>query len=90
MSNINYFPMKSELMNAIMKMLNASGGVARTAEIDAKVAEALNLSEELLTLEDDTSTGTVYSYKMRWARTELRLKGMITNPSRGVWKIVTM
>jgi len=88
MATNDYLPKKSELMNAIIEMLSASGGSARTAEIDAKVAEAMNLSEEQLSLEDDTSTGTVYSYKMRWARTELRQKGILANPSRGVWTVV--
>ena len=88
MNKVNVMPTKAELMEAIIVALTSLGGTAKTSEIDAKVAETINLSEELLTLEDDSSTGTVYRYKMRWARTELRQKGFLTNPTRGTWAIV--
>lgn len=80
-------PTKSELMDAIMEAVRLLNGCAKTSEIDSCVAEALNLSDELLTLEDDTSTGTVYNYKMRWARTALKQNGLLSNPSRGIWTI---
>ena len=74
-NTVNVMPTKSELMTAIITELATFGGSAKTSEIDAKVANKLNLSEELLALEDDGSTGTVFSYKMRWARTEFVRKG---------------
>jgi restriction endonuclease Mrr len=88
MDKVNVMPTKAELMDAVIKALDSLGGSAKTSEIDAKVAETMNLSEELLALEDDNSTGTVYSYKMRWARTELKQKGVLTNPVRGIWAVV--
>lgn len=87
MNKVNIIPTKAELMEAIIVALISLGGTAKTSEIDAKVAETMSLSDELLTLEDDSSTGTVYSYKMRWARTELRQKGVLANPARGIWVI---
>lgn len=62
------------------------GGEAKTLEINKKVAEILNLSEELLLKEDEDGIGTLYEYRMRWIRTEL--KGMLKNPIRGLWVLV--
>ncbi|MCF2663580.1 winged helix-turn-helix domain-containing protein [Oscillibacter valericigenes] len=39
-------------------------------------------------IEDANCTGSEYSYRMRWARTELKQKGMIKSPGRGIWEIV--
>lgn len=88
MNKVNVIPTKAELMEAIIDALTSLGGTAKTSEIDTKGAETINLSEELLTLEDDSSTGTVYSYKMLYAKTELKQKGFLTNPTRGTWAIV--
>lgn len=89
MNKVNVMPTKAELMEEIIVALTSLGGTAKTSEIDANVAETINLSEELLALEDDSSTKTVSSYKMRWARTELRQKGVLTKPTRGTWAIVS-
>lgn len=83
-----FWPMKKELMNAILLALKELGGKATTSEINDKVAIILNIPDEALTIEDENSTGTAYSYKMRWARTELKGKGYIKNPVRGTWELV--
>ena len=54
-----------------------------TQQINTKVAELLKLSQEILTLEDESGIGTMYEYRMRWIRTEL--KGKILHPKRGIW-----
>lgn len=79
----NYFPEKSELKEATIQALKSFGGIATTQQINLKVAEILNLSDEVLTMEDESGLGTVYEYRMRWIRTEL--KGKILNPKRGTW-----
>ena len=83
-----YWPAKKELMKAILEALHFFDGEATTQMINAKVAELLAIPQEALELEDANSTGSAFSYKMRWARTELKSEGKITNPSRGVWKII--
>nr|WP_314987699.1 winged helix-turn-helix domain-containing protein [uncultured Stomatobaculum sp.] len=59
----------------------------KTADINDAVANCLDIPEELLLLEDANCTGTEYSYRMRWARTELKQKGIIQNVKRGEWVI---
>ena len=81
------FPPKKELMDAILVVLQEKGTIMTTAEINAAVAKQLGLSEELLTMEDANCTGTEYSYRMRWARTELKQKGFISNIKRGLWNL---
>jgi restriction system protein len=84
MGHKNYsFPEKNELKEATIEAIKELGGTATTQQINTKVAELLKLSDEILTLEDESGIGTMYEYRMRWIRTEL--KGKILNPKRGVW-----
>ncbi|WP_243291612.1 winged helix-turn-helix domain-containing protein [Bacillus sp. FJAT-47783] len=79
-------PNKNILKQATIQAIKDLGGEAKTKEINTKVAENLNLSEELLSIEDENGTGTMYEYRMRWIRTEL--KGKLHNPKRGYWILV--
>jgi len=81
------YPTKRELMDAIVQVLSQNE-VLSTSEINLRVSALLNLSEEQLTLESSTCSGTEYSYRMRWARTELKQKKIITNPKRGEWTLL--
>lgn len=80
-------PSKKEMMDAIIKILQDNGGGMKTADINDAVANYLDIPEDLLLLEDANCTGTEYSYRMRWARTELKQKGIIQNVTRGVWAL---
>lgn len=79
----NIFPERKQLKEATLKALAEMEGSATTKEINSKVAQILDLSEEVLTMEDENSLGTAYEYRMRWVRTEL--KGQILNPKKGYW-----
>ena len=81
------YPTKKELMDAILEVLKTNNTMS-TSAINQAVADKLNLSEEQLTLESSTCSGTEYSYRMRWARTELKQRNFITNPRRGEWTIL--
>ena len=87
MHQVMNLPSKSELMEPIIAALRILGGEATVAVIDAKVAEILKLSKETLEYEDDNTPGTAFCYRMRWARTALKHKGILLNPSRGYWVI---
>ena len=81
------FPTKRELMDSIIQVLKQNE-VLSTSEINLQVSTLLDLSEEQLTLESSTCSGTEYSYRIRWARTELKQKKLITNPKRGEWTLL--
>lgn len=76
------FPEKNVLKEATIEAIKELSGTATTQQINTKVAELLKLSQEILTLEDESGIGTMYEYRMRWIRTEL--KGKILNPKRGI------
>lgn len=83
------FPTKRELMDSIIDVLNDNNnGSMKTADIDSAVAKKLKLPQELLSIESNNCSGTEYSYRMRWARTELKQKHIIDNPSRGIWTLI--
>ena len=80
-------PKKKELVEAILFIMEKESRIMTTKEIDAKVAIMLEIPQELLELEDANCTGSEYSYRMRWARTELKKKDSIFSPRRGEWQI---
>ena len=79
-----FYPTKKELMDAIIEVLKSENTMS-TSETNNVVVIKLNLSEEQLTEESSNCSGTKYSYRMRWARTELKQRHLITNPKRGTW-----
>lgn len=81
-------PGKKELTEAIINVMKISAKPIKTSEINEKVAALLKIPDELLELEDANCTGTEFSYRMRWARTELKQKGLIVSGRRGEWELV--
>lgn len=81
------WPTKNQLMNAIIEVLSRTSDLTPTSKINNDVATLLHLPDELLQEEDPNCSGSAYSYKMRWARTELKQKGIINNPKRGFWTL---
>lgn len=80
-------PTKPVLEKAIIHVLTTEKKEITTAEVNRKVADYLQIPEELLQLEGSQGTGTEFSYRMCWVRSSLKKEGMIENPTRGVWKI---
>lgn len=80
-------PQKRELMDAILIVMKKANGTTNTATINDLVAKQLNIPKDLLEIEDANCSGTEYSCRMRWARTELKQKGFIRNVKRGEWEI---
>lgn len=81
-------PQKKDLMSATLEVMKQQNRIMSTSEINDAVATFLDIPEELLTIEDANFTGTEYSYRMRWVRTQLKQDGLITNVKRGEWKLV--
>lgn len=80
-------PAKSSLLNATIQVLSESKEPIKASEINNRVAILLAIPDDVLAIEDANCTGTEFSYQMRWIRTNLKNKGIITNPERGYWKI---
>lgn len=79
------WPTSEQLQEAILQVLSDSSDPIPTSIINDKVATILSIPQDLLEEEDVNCSGTEYSYRMRWARTNLKLKGKIVNVRRGFW-----
>ncbi len=82
-------PQYHSFFNPILKALKALGGSGSIKEINDKVIELLDLSDESLEKLHNPETGneTEIEYRLAWARTYLKKYGLIDNSSRGVWAL---
>lgn len=81
------FPTNQQLEDAVVEALTQLGGVGTVKEINNKVIEILNLTPEVVELEDESGIGTKLSYCLRWARTKLK-GSKISNVEKGTWKLL--
>ena len=73
-----------DLFNPCLEALRKLGGSATNAEIEEKVIQILELSnEEVNDIHRDTTTKI--HYRLRWARNYLKRFGLLENSARGVW-----
>ena len=77
-------PTCDELLEPLFLALHELGGSASNDELEGKVAELMELSDNQLS-ELHSGNRTKFSYRLAWARTYLKLFGVITNSSRAVW-----
>lgn len=83
----NIFPSNSELEKAILESLKLLEGTGTTSQINEKVIEILNLSEEIVLMEDENGIDTKLNCRLRWSRTNLKQHKKIRNIKRGVWTL---
>lgn len=78
-------------MNPLLQALRELGGSGTVEEIYEKVAENLQLPEDVLSIphSPERSNQTEVQYRLAWARTYLKKYGLLENSSRGVWAIAS-
>jgi restriction system protein len=82
MSIPNYY----KLFNPLIAALHALGGSGTVAETEEKVAEIMGFSDEEIN-EIHDGNRTVLSYRLAWARTYLKMYGILENSTRGIWAL---
>jgi restriction system protein len=84
-------PTFDQMMNPLIQVLKSLGGSGTIEEIDNKVAEVLNLSDEQLEMLHNPDRGgqTEIEYRLAWTRTYLKKFGVLENSNRGVWALTT-
>jgi restriction system protein len=89
MPKIANLPPYDAFMNPLLQALKLLGGSGTIEEINAKVIEAVGLSDEQLEVIHDPERGsqTEVEYRLAWVRTLLKRYGVIDNSSRGVWAL---
>lgn len=82
-------PKLESLVNSVVKALVLLGGSGTNEEINEKVYEIENLSEDILKIPHaEEGSGSEVNYKLAWARTYLKLFGVVENSARKVWSLV--
>ena len=81
-------PNYAVLIEATFKALKELGGSGKNDEINSKVAEILDLPEEVQEVPHLNSTSlSEVNYRNAWARTLLKNYGALENSARSVWTI---
>lgn len=80
-------PDSSTLVNAVVVALRELGGHGTNDQIRMAVISKLNLPSEVVT-EIHTGTRTKLEYKLAWARTIAKQKGLIAPVGRMTWALV--
>jgi len=81
-------PTYDELMIPVIAALKDLGGSATIEELNEKVYELTNLSDEILQIpHTENDSRTEIEYRLAWTRTYLKKYGLIDNSERGVWSL---
>lgn len=80
-------PANADLIPIVIEALKKLGGQGKNEEIRVEAIKLLNLSPEIY-LKIHKGTRTEFEYKLAWARTLAKQKGLITNVGRMTWKTI--
>lgn len=83
----NKAPSVSTLYKPTIHALVALGGSGNIEEINEQVYKIMQLSDEVLAIPHKKDGRSKVDYRLAWARTRLKLAGIIENSSRGVWTL---
>lgn len=85
MSKQPALPKYDDLFKVTLDVLAELGGSGAIDEIDDAITVKLGLTQEQLDVTYPTSGAAVAPDRMSWARSFLKLAGLVGNPRRGVW-----
>lgn len=81
-------PSYDKLLIPVLNALIALGGSGTIEEINEKVYELENFSEEILQVpHKEGGSQSQVDYRLAWARTYLKKFGLLENSARGVWNL---
>lgn len=80
-------PTRKSLADAVVQVLGRVTDPMKACDINDRVAALLQIPQNVLDIEDANCTGTEYAYQMRWIRTSLKNKGLISSPQKGLWAL---
>ena len=78
-------PTRKLLADAVIQILGQATEPMKACDVNDRVAEFLQIPQDVLEIEDANCTGTEFAYHMRWIRTNLKNQGLISSPKRGFW-----
>lgn len=80
-------PNYRHFMWPVLRAVRALGGSARISEIVEKVIENEGFTEEQRAVQYELSPGSILEGRMGFARSALKLIGVLDNSERGVWSL---
>ena len=82
-------PTYDAMMNPLLQALRELGGSGTIDEINGRVIENMDLSDEQIEIlhNPDKGGSTEIEYRLAWTRTYLKRYGLLENSSRGVWAL---
>lgn len=85
---ISNLPTFDELLVPTVKAIMDLGGSGTIEEINSKVYEIANLSDDILLIpHGDKGTTNEVDYRIAWSRTYLKKFGLLENSARGIWAL---
>jgi restriction system protein len=78
-------PKYDDLFEPTLEALTKLGGSGSIGELDEAVTAAIGASQEQLDVTYPKSGAAVLPDRMKWARSHLKIAGLIANPKQGVW-----
>lgn len=85
MSEKVILPKYDDLFSPTLKVLNTLGGSGAIDEINDAMAAAIGVTKAQADVTYPKSGAPVLPDRMSWARSFLKLPGLVANPKRGVW-----
>lgn len=79
-------PTVSDLYIPVIEALIKLEGSGNIEEINEKVYEIMKLSDDVLNIMHDNSR-TKIEYRLAWARSILKMQGLLENSSRSIWAL---
>ncbi len=78
-------PKYDDFMHPTLQALAHHGGSASIEEIQDRVSETLGLAQDQLDATYPTSGALIAADRMSWARSYLKIAGLVTSGGRGIW-----
>ncbi|EAW34657.1 restriction endonuclease [Lyngbya sp. PCC 8106] len=82
-----FIPAHTDLFQPTLNALKSLGGSGNNQEIYDKVCELENFSEEQQSVLHKEGPQTEISYRLAWAKSYLKIYGVIESVRRGVWSL---
>ncbi|KXZ66732.1 Mrr restriction system protein [Acinetobacter venetianus] len=85
----NQVPSFDQLIIPTVKALVELGGSGSNEEINTKVYELHNISDEIINIpHGENGTVSEVDYRLAWSKTYLKKFGLLENSSRGIWSLI--
>ena len=81
----NELPRYDDFLKPTLEVLMALGGSGSIEEIDEALIAKLGIPQKALDATYPKSGAPIMPDRMSWARSYLKLRGLVGNPQRGVW-----